>query len=116
MAARKRNNPLDAVAKRFGVTAREARDIATAVANAASVSYSRAGNAPLKVPAKRLAKDVVRQVKETGRAAVTGKKGTTALKTYDMTDKAAKRTYSSSKKNREQLDVPKGIKKGTKRK
>ena len=75
--ARKRTNPLDAVAKRFGITAREARDIATAVGTSLTTST-------LKNPAKGLKSDVRanlgKQIKEVGAAAVKGKKGTTSAK------------------------------------
>lgn len=111
-----KKNPISAVAKRFGITAREARDIATAVSNVASVGYSRMGNAPLKVPTKRLVKDVKKQVKETVRAAKTGKKGTTALRTFDMPEKGEYQRTLSGKVKSKQFNIPKGIKKGTKRK
>ena len=70
-----------AVAKRFGVTAREARDIATAVGTlgkAAVVTAQFPGSN--KGVAKSAAKNLVKQVKETGTAAATGKKGTTSSK------------------------------------
>ena len=79
MAARKRNNPLDAVAKRFGITAREARDIATAVGNIGSIVRNTPGTTAKGGKAKQLgkaAKEIKKQVKETGRAAATGKSGT----------------------------------------
>ena len=104
------------VAKRAKTVAREVRDVPTALANTASVTYSRMGNAPLKVPGKVLAKDLAKQVGEAARAVATGKKGTTPLKTYNDYKNKDKRWYSSNKKNREQLDVPKGIKPGKKRK
>jgi len=75
--ARKRSNPLDAVAKRFGITAREARDIATAVGSAVTAVRKSPQEG---MPVKRVVKNVAKQVKETGRAAATGKKGTTAYK------------------------------------
>jgi hypothetical protein len=65
------NNPLNAVAKRFGITVREARDIATAVSTATSKSGKFLGRGTA-------IKDIKTQVKETARAAATGKKGTTA--------------------------------------
>ena len=61
-----------AVAKRFGVTAREARDIATALSTAATnVKTGASGSFKTKD-----VENIKRQVKETARAAVTGKKGT----------------------------------------
>ncbi len=74
------------IAKRFGVTAREARDIATAVGNVAKSAKSatnldRTGNQYLGGMAlKASVKDLKKQVKETGRAAKTGAKGTRAGK------------------------------------
>jgi hypothetical protein len=59
------------IAKRFNVTAREARDIATAVSTAASFR----NNVHTGTYA-RLKKDVGTQIKEAGKAAITGKKGT----------------------------------------
>ena len=70
-------SPLDKVAKRFGITVREARDIATAVGTVGSLARSRdVKNRGAQV--KKAVKGVVKQVKETGVAAKTGKKGTTA--------------------------------------
>ena len=61
-----------AVAKRFGITAREARDIATAVGTAVTnVKTGASGSFKTKD-----VENIKRQVKETARAAVTGKKGT----------------------------------------
>ena len=61
-----------AVAKRLGVTAREARDIATAVSTAVSSRNVGGGGNKFAV------KDIKTQIKEVGTAALTGKKGTTA--------------------------------------
>jgi hypothetical protein len=72
------------VAKRFGITAREARDIATAVGTVVgAVASPKVGNRPAAV--KAAASNIKRQVKEVGTAATTGKKGTTSariLNTY----------------------------------
>jgi hypothetical protein len=63
------------VTNRYRVTAREARDIVTSAATVADAySTGKSGNI------KKAAGDVVKQVKETGKAAVTGKSGTTAMK------------------------------------
>jgi len=72
MAKKKKTNPLDKVAKRFGITAREARDIATAVSTAAMNVRTGAS----KRFDTRDVQNIKRQVKEVGRAARTGKKGT----------------------------------------
>jgi hypothetical protein len=64
-----------AVAKRFGITAREARDIATAVGSAATAIRKSPQEG---MPVKKIVKNVAKQVKETATAAKTGKKGTSA--------------------------------------
>lgn len=61
-----------AVAKRYGITAREARDIATAIGTAATNVRTGA----TKSFKTKDVENIKRQVKETARAAVTGKKGT----------------------------------------
>ena len=61
-----------AVGKRFGITAREARDIATALGTAATNVKTGA----TKSFKTKDVENIKRQVKETARAAVTGKKGT----------------------------------------
>jgi len=74
------------VAKRFGITAREARDIATAVgtvlATTKQLKPGAGGTTPTGASSRRqrqAAGDLVKQVKETVTAAKTGKSGTTAL-------------------------------------
>jgi hypothetical protein len=62
------------ITNRFRVTAREARDIVTAVGTAAQAATS-SNNPQSKGPAN---KNVVKQIKETAMAAATGKKGTTS--------------------------------------
>jgi hypothetical protein len=80
------------VAKRFNVTAREARDIATAIGSIAASSNT--GRL------KKTSANLVKQVKEVGTAVTTGKKGTSS----DLTQK----NMSASK--------PYTYRKGTKRK
>jgi len=75
MPANKKMNGLDKIAKRFGITAREARDIATAVGTLAKATTMK--GASIKSQA---AKNVVSQVKETARAATTGQPGRTSGK------------------------------------
>jgi len=70
-----KKNTLGAVAKRFGITAREARDIATAVGTV--------GKSVLKSPQegispRKAVKNLKKQVKEVGQAAIKGKKGTSS--------------------------------------
>lgn len=71
-------NIVQDITNRYRVTAREARDIVTAVSSLGKASVLRESGDTSGM--KKAAKDVVKQVKETGRAAATGKKGTTAAK------------------------------------
>jgi hypothetical protein len=66
------------ITNRYRVTAREARDIVTSVGSLGKASVLRESGDTSGM--KKAAKDVFKQVKETGKAAVTGKKGTTAAK------------------------------------
>ena len=68
-----------AVAKRFGVTAREARDIATAVGTLSQTRKTSAGGTK-----EEARKNLKQQIKEVGAAATKGKKGTTS-KEYNPT-------------------------------
>jgi len=77
--AKKNMSAIDKVARRFGITAREARDIATAVGNVSSIVRNTPGTVAKGGKAKQLGKavkEIKKQVKETGRAATTGKSGT----------------------------------------
>ena len=70
-----KKSTLGQVAKRFGITAREARDIATAVGTV--------GKSVLKSPQegvspRKAVKNLKKQVKEVGASAVKGKKGTSS--------------------------------------
>ena len=65
------------VAKRVKTVRREARDVYTAVGSAAQALRKSPQDG---MPVKATVKNVAKQVKEVGRAAVTGKKGTTAYK------------------------------------
>ena len=69
------------IAKRFGVTAREARDIATAVSTLAKTSSAFGAGKQYAV------KNLKTQVKETVKAAKTGKKGTRSGETMPTTDR-----------------------------
>jgi hypothetical protein len=77
---------INEIAKRFNITAREARDIAKAVGNvaksaASATNLDRTGNQYLgKQALSASVKDLKKQVKETGKAAKTGKSGTRAGK------------------------------------
>jgi hypothetical protein len=82
--AAKNMSALDKVAKRFNITAREARDIATAVTTlgkAVVTPSSRYGSRTKNKGATivKTVGDVAKQVGETYTAATKGKKGTTAI-------------------------------------
>ncbi len=95
-------NPLDKVAKRFKITAREARDIYTAVGTLGRTVVDKnvipkkggglAGKASKTTTGKfakneAAVRNLVKQVRETGKAAATGKMGTTSAKVKtDMRD------------------------------
>jgi hypothetical protein len=85
---------LNKIAKRFGITAREARDIATAVGSAAQALRKSPQEG---MPVKKTIKNVAKQVKEVGRAATTGKKGTTAYKVKPTPSSQAKRKAAGNK-------------------
>ena len=71
-----RKNTLSEVAKRFGITVREARDIATAVGTTAKASTMKLGPRG----AADVRANLKQQIKEVGTAATKGKKGTTSAK------------------------------------
>ena len=87
-AAKGGASAIAAIAKRFNVTAKEARDIARAVKNVGESAIASRTNSGSYYGAKALkasVKDLKKQVKETGTAAMTGKKGTPAGKLkYDV--------------------------------
>jgi len=93
-----------AVAKRFGVTAREARDIATAVGNIGAVVRNQAKTGAAGGVKKQLGaavKEVKKQVSETAKAATTGKKGTASKQYMTITgDQPAKIMAPGSGKKR----------------
>jgi hypothetical protein len=78
----KKKTPIGEVAKRFGITAREVRDIATALGTAAqSTRNPNVLGTKAKVGASTrptATKIIAKQVKEAAVAAATGKKGTTS--------------------------------------
>ena len=65
------------IAKRAGITARELRDVVTAVGSAATAVRKSPQEG---MPVKKIVGNVAKQVKEVGTAATKGKKGTTAIK------------------------------------
>lgn len=64
------------ITNRYRVTAREARDIVTAVGNVGTNVLF--GKKSMQEGRGKIAKNIARQVKETATAAATGKKGTTS--------------------------------------
>jgi hypothetical protein len=102
------------ITNRYRVTAREARDIVTAVGTAGNVLKNKkavTGQRDLYPSvSKPVVKNVIRQVKETGRAALTGKSGT---KSDQLKKKDPNRPYSNS--SREGMDRTFEYKKGASR-
>ena len=92
------------IAKRFGVTAREARDIATAVGNVGAVVRNKANTGAAGGTKKQLGaavKEIKKQVGETAKAATTGKKGTPSKQYMTYTgDQPAKIMAPGSGKRR----------------
>jgi hypothetical protein len=76
-ANRKPSNVIGEITKRFGITAREARDIATAIGGIKDVVTNKPGTTARGGKPRQLknaVKNVVKQVKETGTAAKTGER------------------------------------------
>lgn len=90
------------ITNRFRVTAREARDIVTAVSTAANAATSKTityGGGSRATAIKDAAKNLATQVKETGTAAVTGKKGTTSASSrYTTSGEHPNRVGGSTKR------------------
>jgi hypothetical protein len=82
------------VAGRAKTVAREARDIKTAVGSAAQALRKSPQEG---MPVKKTIKNIGTQIKETARAAVTGKKGTTAYKVKPTPSSQAKRKAAGGK-------------------
>jgi len=80
--AKKNMSAIDKVAKRYKITAREARDIAKAVSNATVLAKTttKGDYATVKGSVGKATRNIAKQVGETARAAATGKKGTRAGK------------------------------------
>jgi len=96
-----------AVGKRFGITAREARDIATALGTVAGRAITGSANDPT-AKGKDI-KNLKKQIKEVGVAAVTGKKGTTS-------DIEGRKYETPKGSGRYKTDRTYGYEKGKKRK
>ena len=80
------NTPAGKVVKRAKIVAREARDIPTSVSTAAKVA-ARTAQGKTTWGRQTGAKNIAKQIVETGRAVVTGKKGTEAPRTKKLRDK-----------------------------
>jgi hypothetical protein len=92
--AKKKMSPLDKVAKRYKITAREARDIATAVTTLGKAAVTPSSRYGSRVKGKKAtivktAGDIAKQVGETYTAATKGKKGTTAIQLKTRTRAAS---------------------------
>ena len=98
-----------AVAKRFGVTAREARDIATALGTVAGRAVTGTYGANDPTAKGKATKNLKKQIKEVGVAAVTGKKGTTS-------DIEGRKYETPKGSGRYKTDRTYGYEKGKKRK
>lgn len=89
--AKPKKDPMMDMAKnitdRYRVTAREARDIVTAVSTAAKLARSTSGNA------QDSRKNLKKQITETARAAVTGKKGSRSGQAVSSSDISSKNIY-----------------------
>ncbi len=103
-SAPKGGSAISAVAKRFGITAREARDIATAVGNVGAVVRNQSKTGAAGGTKKQLGaavKEIKKQVGETTKAATTGKKGTPSKQYMTLTgDQPAKIMAPGSGKKR----------------
>jgi hypothetical protein len=98
-----------AVAKRFGITAREARDIATALGTVAGRAVTGMYGANDPTAKGKDIKNLKKQIKEVGVAAVTGKKGTTS-------DIEGRKYETPKGSGRYKTDRTYGYEKGKKRK
>jgi hypothetical protein len=98
-----------AVAKRFGITAREARDIATALGTVAGRAVTGTYGANDPTAKGKDIKNLKKQIKEVGVAAVTGKKGTTS-------DIEGRKYETPKGSGRYKTDRTYGYEKGKKRK
>jgi phosphopantetheine adenylyltransferase len=83
------NKALREITKRFGITVREARDIATAVGTLAEAGSSKR--------VKQGVSNLAKQVKEVGTAAAKGKKGTTSnrISSGEITNKGKSIKYGT---------------------
>ena len=98
-----------AVAKRFGITAREARDIATALGTVAGRAVTGTYGANDPTAKGKATKNLKKQIKEVGVAAIKGKKGTTS-------DIEGRKVEMPKGSGRYKTDRTYGYEKGKKRK
>ena len=95
------NAPFTGMAKRAKTTAREARDVVTAVGTLKNVATNKNQTGAKGGTAKQLKKAVGNlgtQIKETGRAAITGKSGTRSKRYMTSTGDTASDVVSVKKK------------------
>jgi hypothetical protein len=106
---------IKAVQKRTGVTAREARDIVTEVGTIAKFNYAASAQGATKFQnyknpaAKSGAKSLMKQVKEVGTAAKTGKPGTTPAQ---IMRKDGKILFGESAGGKQRTEPKRMVKKG----
>ena len=96
-----KENLIQDITNRFRVTAREARDIVTAVGNVGAVVRDKGNAGALGGTANQLkaaAKEVKKQVGETAKAATSGAKGTPSKKYMTITGDQPARLMGSNKR------------------
>ena len=96
-----KENLIQDITNRFRVTAREARDIVTAVGNIGAVVRDQSKTGALGGTANQLkaaAKEVKKQVGETAKAATSGAKGTPSKKYMTITGDQPARLMGSNKR------------------
>jgi hypothetical protein len=99
--AGEKENLIQDITNRFRVTAREARDIVTAVGNLGAVVRDKGNAGALGGTANQLkaaAKEVKKQVGETAKAATSGAKGTPSKKYMTITGDQPARLMGSNKR------------------
>jgi cytochrome c peroxidase len=101
--AKSKPSTIQQVAKRFGVTAREARDIATAIGTYGTLKFDPDSKydrySTQKIEKAKAVKNIKKQVSETITAARTGRKGTTSgVATFS--DGEVPYTYAKGKKRK----------------
>jgi hypothetical protein len=109
-----KSNLVKEITKRYNVTAREARDIVTAVGTVGQFARPQKIGKTVSIDTLRLkaaGKNLKTQVKETGRAAVTGQKGTRSkvAEFQNQGESYYGKVIGSSKKGRPSIVQPKEV-------